>query len=107
LLLEVLLVFLEVFPKHVLPAQLIPPPEVVHLGPLLESVFLEHPVDLFLLAPHHVPVIAIRLSPLSVQDALVDAVAERCFEFNVLPKWRVALRRSWVMLFFYVFSEVL
>jgi hypothetical protein len=45
-------------------------------------VLLEDPVDLLLLAPHDVPVIGVHLPPLASDQALVHAVAERCFELD-------------------------
>ena len=78
---------LEVFAEHILAAEFGPAAEVVDFGALLESVLLENPVDLFLLAPHHVPVVGIGLAPLAVVEAFVDAVAEGGFEFDVLVEW--------------------
>ena len=55
--------FFEILIEHILPAQLLPAPEVVdsHMGE--DPVALEHPVDLLFIAPHHVPVIIICFSP--------------------------------------------
>lgn len=61
---------------------------------------LEDPVDLFLVAPHHVPVIIKCLLPLSGSQCLNDAVLIIGFEFNVGGG-------VGVMLFLDVSSEVL
>ena len=77
---------LEVLPEHVLPAELSPAPEVVDLGARLHAVLLEHPVDLLLLAPHHLPIIAFDFLPLTADESLVNAVPEGCFELDILPR---------------------
>ena len=50
----------------------------------LEPILLKNPVDLFFFAPDDVPIIAISFPPLSVVESLIDAVPERCFEFDIL-----------------------
>jgi hypothetical protein len=56
---------------------------MVHLGTWQQPMLLEYPIRLFLLTPHHIPVISLYLFPLSCIEALVDAIAERGFEFDV------------------------
>ena len=87
LLVQSSLVFFQVFVELVLAAQLVPPSEMVdfHVGE--HSVPLEHPVDLFLLAPDEVPVIIPGLSPLPVGQCVVDTVLKTGFELNVGASW--------------------
>lgn len=52
-----------------------------------DAVLLENPVDLFLLAPDNIPVVVPGLLPLTVLEAIVDAVFERGFEFYIGPRY--------------------
>ena len=69
----------------------------LHIGE--HAMLLEDPVDLFLIAPHHIPIIIVGLPPLPLHQGLNHAVFIICFEFDVA-------RRVWVVLFFDVAPEV-
>jgi hypothetical protein len=47
------------------------------------AMFFKNPIDLFLLAPHDVPVVIPSLFPLSVGHAVVCTIFESSFEFYV------------------------
>jgi hypothetical protein len=83
-------VFLEVFVEHVLAAEFVPAAEVVdfHVGE--DAIFLEDPVDLFLLAPDDIPIVVPGLFPLPVHEGVVDCVLEGGFELYVRAASRMA-----------------
>lgn len=83
LLVEPSLVLLEVLIEHVLPAELVPTAEVVdpHMGQ--HAMLLEHPVDLFLLAPHDCPVVVPGLPPLPARHPLQHRILEGSLETDV------------------------
>jgi hypothetical protein len=60
---------------------------MVDFGSRLHAKFLENPLDLFLFAPHYVPVVAFSLLPLSIGESFVDAIAEGGSEFDVLADY--------------------
>lgn len=64
---------------------------MVDLGLRGQSMLLENPVDLLLLAPHHIPVVGLRLLPLAGLQCLIHAIPEGSFEFDRVP----ALGRSY------------
>lgn len=80
---ETTLVFFKVFVKHIFAAELVPASKMVYFHVRQDSVFLEYPIDLFFLAPDHVPVIIPRLPPLSIGERIVDAVFESGFKLDV------------------------
>jgi hypothetical protein len=84
LLVEGPLEFLQIFAEQIFLAQLAPSPEVVDLAALREAIFFENPVDLFLFAPHEVPVLTVRVLPLAAVERLEDAVAEGGLELDAL-----------------------
>lgn len=60
---------------------------MVDFGLRLEPVLLEDPIDLFLLAPHNIPIVRCDLFPLSIQHGLVHAVTKGRFELDGGPTW--------------------
>lgn len=69
-----------------------------HVGE--HPVALEHPVDLLLLTPHHVPIIVISFPPLPSRQGFVHAVLEVGLELDID-------RLVGIMLLFYIFAKVL
>ena len=82
MLLEISLKAFQVLVEHVFPAKFIPASKVVDFHPGQDTCLLEHPVDLLLVAPHHVPVVVVGLFPLAVIQALKDTVSEIGFELD-------------------------
>lgn len=96
---ETSFVFLQVFVKHVLPTQLVPPSKVIDLHRGQYPVPFKNPVHLLFLAPHHVPIITISLLPLSTHQTRIHAIFECCFEFYII-------RLDWIMLLLYISPEI-
>lgn len=82
MLIKVAFELLKILVKHVLPAKFIPPSKMIDLHMWQDAMLLKHPVYLLLLAPDDVPVIVPGLLPLSVHEAIVDAVFESCLELD-------------------------
>lgn len=59
----------------------------------------KNPIYLLFIAPHHVPVILISLTPFALTESFMNTVSEASFEFDIA-------RMVWVMLFFYVPLEI-
>ena len=107
LLIESAFELLEVLVEHVLPAEFEPPSEVVDPHVRHDTMLLEHPVHLLLLAPDDVPVIVPGLPPLTTHEAVVDAVLEGSLELYGRAEWGGGVRVQRVVLFFDVAAEVL
>jgi hypothetical protein len=73
----------EIFAERIFAAKLVPSSKMINLGADLEAMLFENPIDLLFLAPHDIPIIRLDLFPLSADKSFVNAVAKRCFEFDV------------------------
>ena len=88
LLLEHALVLLQVFAEHILAAQFCVSSEVVDSWSWRHSILLKYPVDLLFLAPQDIPVVTIRLPPLSIVEPLIDTVPEASSELDGVAGWK-------------------
>ena len=104
---EISLVPLEILVEHVLPTKFVPSPKMVDFHPGENPRLFKHPVDLFLIAPHDVPIIVVGLFPLPPVQTLEDTISEVCLELYTRSVLLKNLRVDRVMLFFYVSAEVL
>ena len=80
---EITFKFFQIFIEHVFAAKFIPSSEMVYSHSGEHSVFLEYPVDLLFVAPHHIPVVVIGLFPLAIDKSVKNTIFKVGFEFNV------------------------
>jgi hypothetical protein len=76
-------VLLQIFAEGIFSAELSPSSKVIDFGLGLYAILFEYPIDLFLFAPHDVPLVAIGLLPLAIEETAVDAISKGCFEFKI------------------------
>ena len=63
---EITFEFFKIFIEHVFAAKFIPSSEMIYSHSREHSVFLEDPVDLLFIAPHHIPVVIVSLFPFAI-----------------------------------------
>lgn len=95
LLLQVPLELFEILVEHILAAELVVAPEVVNSAGRCHAVLLVNPVDLLLLAPNQIPVVALSLAPLSVEQPAENAVAKGRLELDVGAELAAVLTSGW------------
>ena len=49
-----------------------------------DAVLLKDPVDLFLFAPDHVPIIVPSLLPFTIYASIIDCIFKGGFKFNII-----------------------
>lgn len=97
--LELLFVSLEILDHKVLSSELVVVAEVVDFLVRLQVVVVENVVDLVSLHPENVPVVVFHLFVALLAQSFQHTVPKGSLELNLRGM-------GWVVLFFYVFSEV-
>lgn len=88
---KVPLKFFKILVEHVLATEFVPAAKMVDSHVQQHTMPLKNPVDLFFVAPHHVPVIIIGFSPLPTDQSFYYAIFIICFEFYGVGGDRIVL----------------
>jgi len=59
------------------------------------SILLIHPVHLLFFAPDEIPVVALGLAPLAVEQCPIDAVTKRSLELDVRAELAARITNGW------------